>query len=147
MTMAETGMLTPTIYIGVPPRKMAEAVAAIYGLVMGCYGLAAYMDGGNAFAWVPGSSWNVPALFMAGSLVHGAGVKINGRWRWSPVLRLIGISLHTLIIGALVLAAMPLWSSAAPNYAFVLFLFIVAMTAAARDAIRAIRGGAMNWSL
>lgn len=41
--------------------------------------------------WVTGFQaeyWSIPLLI--GALIHIAGVKINGSWRWSPALRVFG---------------------------------------------------------
>lgn len=139
--------MSPTLYVGLPPRKLAELIAALYGLAMGCFGWVAEASGGNPFYWAAWPSHTVAGLFLASAVLHGLGVWINGAWRWSPVLRLIGMSAHASVILLLLLSSLDRWSSATPNYAFILFLFSVAWLASFRDTMRAVRGDEQEWTL
>ena len=42
---------------------------------------------------------------MAASTAYLLGVIINGKWRWSPVLRVAGASWHVITLAAFVLSA------------------------------------------
>lgn len=37
-------------------------------------------------------------ILIFASLIYIAGIKINGRWRWSPVLRVVGSALNSLVL-------------------------------------------------
>ena len=41
-------------------------------------------------------AWSLPIVLA--SLLHLLGTKINGHWRWSPILRIIGSGLNTLFL-------------------------------------------------
>jgi hypothetical protein len=141
--------MTPTLYIGIPPRKLAEIMSALYGLAMGIYSYVAHINGQSAFAWVPVENAGIALAwaFIGSSLVHGVGVKINGSWRWSPAIRFVGMAAHTAVIAVLFFSAMSRWTSAAPNYAFILFLFLVALAGTIRDLSRAAQGKEQAWTL
>lgn len=50
--------------------------------------------------WVtsyPAENWAVS--LMLASAVYLAGILINGTWKWSPALRLIGAAWHTITLG------------------------------------------------
>ena len=57
--------------------------------------------------WVTGFQaeyWSIP-MFM-GSALHIAGIKINGRWRWSPLVRVAGCLLSSVMLVAFAAGAM-----------------------------------------
>lgn len=58
---------------------------------------------------LPAEVW--AASLMLASFLYLIGIRINGAWRHSPVLRLAGAAWHTLTLGIFV------WSSAGQPYA------------------------------
>ena len=139
-------------YLGLPPRKLAELFAAIYALGLGTWGLLAWSDGQALFWWSDYGrrfSLHVSLFLMVSALVHGAGVKINGRWRWSPALRLVGMTGHLSVVTALAVnsALSPVWTAATPGYSAWSVLFFVGWLATLRDFVRAVEGKAQEWTL
>lgn len=70
--------------------------------------------------------WTKDALGLVivfAAILHATGIRINGRWRWSPVLRAIGMGIHLLVMCFLTLV---LSSSALISYVSVcLSLFML----------------------
>ena len=86
----------------------------------------------QAEAWASG--------FMGASLLLIYGVHINGRWRWSPFLRIAGLILLALLFAALALssfsapAGVVIWAFTIPCFLFpcLRFLRLNVMDARAR---------------
>lgn len=58
-------------------------------------------------AWVtsyPAEWW--AASIMLASAAYICGILINGAWRWSPALRVIGAAWHVITLSAFVVSAM-----------------------------------------
>ena len=57
-------------------------------------------------AWVTEfpAEWWAQAV-MAASTIYLVGIFINGHWRWSPVLRVLGCVLHVIVMSAFVRGA------------------------------------------
>lgn len=56
--------------------------------------------------WVteyPAEWWAI--LIFASSVIYILGIVINGHWRWSPVLRVIGAASHVTVMAAFVRGA------------------------------------------
>jgi len=74
--------------------------------------IAAVLSDGDVMRAETYGAWVVqfPAEYWAGSLVAAStlfllGVIINGRWRFSPALRLIGAGWHTVTLSAFAIGA------------------------------------------
>ncbi len=52
----------------------------------------------------PAENWAV--WLMLASFVYLIGIILNGSWRWSPLLRLIGAAWHMLTLGLFCISAM-----------------------------------------
>lgn len=52
---------------------------------------------------IPAEYWS--GSIMLASVVYLYGIKINGRWRWSPALRLLGAAWHTMTLFAFAASA------------------------------------------
>jgi len=81
-----------------PFRKLVEAGMAIYGVGYGLFIIWVIELGlGNPLWWVGFDIDEQNAfaltLIFAGFL-HSMGIAINGKWRWSPALRAMGMSIH-----------------------------------------------------
>lgn len=141
----------PVVYIGIPPRKLAELLAALYGVAMGVYGGMAWSGGQTLFGWIStdySDGGTLALLFMAAAAIHAFGVRINGRWRWSPIMRFVGMTIHTALIAFLAWKAVEIrWSSASVTYPFVLVLFLVGWVGTIKDAVRALNGERQDWNL
>ena len=63
--------------------------------------------------WVtsfPSEFWALS--IMAAATIFIAGILINGNWRWSPSLRLLGASWHVFTMGAFALGALSVGNNA-----------------------------------
>lgn len=84
-----------------PQRKRFEILSAIFAGGFGIHIWAASFAG-NPLAWagfdVGGALMFGQAMSLA-ALVHALGVRINGHWRYSPALRLVGMAIHTCLFG------------------------------------------------
>lgn len=140
------------LYLGLPPRKLAELFGALFALYLGAWGLLAWTDGHAIFWWSEGGrrfSLHVSLFLTVSALVHGLGVKINGNWRWSPALRMVGMSGHLSVMLWLAIdsALAPTWTAATPGYSAWSVLFFVGWLATLRDLVRAIEGKRQEWTL
>lgn len=76
----------------------------------------------QAEAWAAG--------FMGSALLLIYGIHINGRWRWSPVLRIAGLSLLTLLFSGLVASSLSaptgvvIWAFTIPCFLYPCFRFL-----------------------
>lgn len=83
------------------------------------------------------------ALIMIASTVYIVGIFINGHWRWSPVLRVIGSGAHVTIMAAFVRGAL----DATYGDFFVLICLVMGVAHAVflawniADLVRAVGGG------
>ena len=82
------------------------------------------------------------AMSLSG-LVHALGVRINGHWRWSPALRLVGMAGHAAAFAFLTIHGGD--STASYTYAWGVGMAVFGAWSAGRD-LRRETGGA-QWSL
>lgn len=107
--MAETRYLYPH-------RKRMEICSAVFAAGFGVHLWAAAIHG-EPLAWAGvhnGQALMFGQAVTIASFVHALGVNINGKWRWSPVLRLIGMSAHAVMFAWL--ATRGIGQSAAYTY-------------------------------
>lgn len=138
MARASTLPEPPVLRLLYPQRKRVEMLVAIFAGGFGVYLLALQGNGGAPLRWAglnhEESGWMALAIAL-GALVHALGVRINGRWRWSPVLRLLGMATHSWICGFL--SWQGFGTSAGYPYACFAGLLIYGMFSAGVDMKRA----------
>ena len=97
------------------------------GLLIFPDALGAQVYGGMAQA-VQAEAW--AAAFMGASLMMVYGVTINGRWRWSPFLRIAGLVLLSVLFAALALSSLSapagvvIWAFTIPCFLFPCLRFL-----------------------
>lgn len=123
-----------------PCRKRVEIVAALYACAFGFYIWAAVLAGDvNPIGWVRQEYELVIAeALICSGIIHGVGVFINGRWRYSPLLRLIGMLGHATVMAGF--AVKGGWSSATYTYAWISGVLLYGAIGAATDFLHA-----MGW--
>jgi len=134
-----------------PIRKGIEASFSIYGLMMGLSMLTSLMDGGNPLAWgglTREASFTICYLFGIFGLVHFLGVKINGHWRWSPIIRFFGVLGHTAILLYLFGVALGVagGSTAVPTYLFLSMCMSILSIKSYQDCLLAIKNRKILWT-
>lgn len=128
-----------------PQRKRFETLSAMYAAGFGIF-IWSQSFTQNPLEWADLDLVGALAFGQAmtiAALVHAAGVSINGSWRWSPVLRLIGMALHAGLFGYL--AAHGSGGTAVYTYSWGFLMMAYGAASAARDVITAARGA--EWSL
>ena len=128
-----------------PQRKRFEILSAVYAGGFGIYIWSASFTA-NPLAWSGLDGWEAllfGQMLTLAALAHSLGVRINGAWRWSPVLRLIGMAMHAALFGFL--ASHGAGTSAAYTYSWGFILLAYGATSAARDTFTAYRG--QEWTL
>lgn len=131
--MAETRYLYPH-------RKRMEVQSAVFAAGFGVH-LWATSFHGEPLAWAGIENGNAlwfGQFVTVAALVHAMGIKINGRWQWSPVLRLTGMICHALAF--FYLAAIGIGQSAAFTYGFISFWLAFGAYSAGVDTLRAWKG-------
>ena len=123
-----------------PCRKRIEIVAALYATGFGFYIWAALLAGDvNPILWVDGATeYHVAEALILSGMLHGIGVFINGKWKYSPLLRLVGMLGHVAVISGF--AANGNWSSATYTYACISLVLFYGALGAATDFLHA-----MGW--
>jgi hypothetical protein len=122
-----------------PQRKRLEILSAIFA---GGYGVHIWAAGFHAepLLWAGLHNGQALAFGQAMSLaafIHALGVRINGQWRWSPTLRLAGMSAHTLMFAFLAIKGF--WATGFYTYSWVTALLFMGALSALRDTKRALR--------
>ena len=127
-----------------PVRKRLEMLSAIFAGGFGVFVWAMTFHN-NPLAWADLTNSGALAFGQVMSLaafVHALGVRINGHWRWSPVLRLAGMACHTMLFGWLSWQG---WGqTAAYTYGWGCGLLALGTLSAGRDTWRAWSG---EWKL
>lgn len=126
-----------------PPRRYFEVIAAMFA---GGYGLTVLhlLPAGNPLRWAGYSIEDAictAGVMLAAAFTHALGIYINGRWRWSPVLRFMGMAGHSAMFLMLVHAAnhQPA-NTAGYVYACISILMASGAYSALRDSVNALRG-------
>lgn len=123
-----------------PTRRMAEIIGAMFA---GGYGLTVlrFLPDGNPLYWadytMDEAIWTAAAMIVA-AFVHAFGIRINGHWRWSPVLRFAGMTTHAAMF--LMLAHAGAYQTAGYVYTWITVLMAAGAYSAFRDVLNAIRG-------
>ena len=86
-----------------PQRKRLEILSAMFA---GGYGVHIWAAGfhGEPIIWAGfhnGQALIFGQAMSVAAFVHALGVRINGTWKWSPMLRLLGMVAHTLMFAFL----------------------------------------------
>lgn len=80
-------------------RRLTELVMSFYGIYFGTLVVLLLDTGlGDPLYWVwPDQAEQklVGLAFLTAGIIHAIGVNLNGSWRWSPALRVVGLALHT----------------------------------------------------
>lgn len=130
-----------------PRQRQIEILAALYAGGFGLYCEAVTTAGARSpVYWVsenPAVQHGVALALLIAALVHALGIRINGSWRGSPVLRALAMASHTAVFAGLFSAAPG--SSATYSYAWVMVFMAAGTINAARDCATAM--GWRKWSL
>jgi len=89
-------------------RRIIETGASLVAVGFGLFIIAVISLGvGDPLWWagldIPAQNGFALVLVFAGT-AHAWGIAINGRWQWSPLLRVIGLTVHAAGISYLVAA-------------------------------------------
>jgi len=89
-------------------RQIIEIGASLVAVGFGLFTIAVISLGlGDPLWWagldIPAQNAFALVLVFAGT-IHSWGIAINGRWQWSPLLRVIGMTVHAAGISYLVAA-------------------------------------------
>lgn len=128
-----------------PARKRLEILSACFAGGFGVHIWATSLTG-EPLAWAGmhnGEAVVLGQIVGLAALVHAAGVKINGRWKWSPSLRLAGMAVHSLIFGWLALVGVG--QTAGYTYSWVTGMLIAGAFSAFKDTRRAL-GWEPGWN-
>jgi hypothetical protein len=91
-----------------PIRRAIETVMALYAVGFGVFIIFTIDAGLGSPLWWVGLDQNAQVLFalamVFAGFIHAMGISINGSWRWSPLLRLIGMVTHATGVTYLVVA-------------------------------------------
>lgn len=121
-----------------PARKRLEMISAAFAGGFGIHIWAAAFHG-EPLLWA--DLYNHEALLFGqaisiAALIHALGVRINGQWRWSPMLRLLGMVAHTLMFAFL--AFKGFGQTAGYTYGWIIGLLGMGALSALKDTKRAL---------
>lgn len=124
-------------------RKTAEIIMALYVAGFGVFVESHAAGGTNALAWA-GFSLNDAWVFgwacWFASCIHAVGLWVNGRARWSPMIRVVGLLFGCGLFICLAWAGSALGNTAAYTYLWIGGGFLAALKTALRDVNLAWRG-------
>lgn len=132
-------MLNPFL---TPMRRMAELVMAGYGFGLGAYIWGQAIAGHNALGWTsmsPDEAVTFGQIIATAGLVHALGIHINGRWIWSPFLRLAGMVVHLVVLTLMSVHGAGAHSTAGFTYPFIHAGFTAVSSFIGRDCASAIQ--------
>ena len=124
-----------------PVRKRIEIIAAIYAGGFGVFVWAAAFRG-EPLAWAGmhnGTALMFGQVMSLAGFFHALGIRINGHWRWSPALRLAGMTCHAVMLSILAVSGAD--QTAGYTYGCATVLAMVGAWSAARDTARAMEAG------
>ncbi len=121
-----------------PARKRLEMISAAFAGGFGIHIWAAAFNG-EPLLWA--DLHNHEALLFGQAMsvaafVHALGVRINGTWKWSPMLRLLGMVAHTLMFAFL--AFKGFGQTAGYTYGWITGLLLMGALSALKDTKRAL---------
>lgn len=126
----------------IPARRIFEMFAAVYGGFYGLWVETVLRVSDHPSLWwtgLDGSGAHVVArILIAAGLIHGLGIRVNGRWIYSPVLRSIGMATFCGVFLWLSLHALHPLSTAVFNYFFIGLVLFIGLLSALSDARTAI---------
>jgi hypothetical protein len=126
-----------------PFRKRVEIFAALYAGGFGMFILICNLLGSPIY-WLDEVNQQSLAHFMIlASLIHSTGVSVNGSWRFSPALRVLGLSMHSTVIALFVYEGN--FSSASYTYGWILMALLYGVLSAIRDLYRSL-GWDKEWN-
>lgn len=116
--------------------QLFEILMSLYGIWFG-FITAFSLGAGEYPLWWTGfgftaQGWFSMAFLFAG-LVHALGIRLDGQWRWSPLLRLAGMTTHATLTSALAILSVEIAISGFATYAFVSVVFWVLVSGVALD--------------
>lgn len=123
-----------------PHRKRLEILSAVFAAGFGLHLWVTALHG-EPLAWAGvhnGHALLFGQVVSIAGLIHALGVWINGRWRWSPVLRLAGMATHASLFAWL--ASRGVGQSAAYTYGWISLLLAYGAKSAGVDCYRAWKG-------
>lgn len=127
-----------------PHRKRMEILSAVFAAGFGLF-IWGQSFHSEPLAWAGlhnGAALMFGQAMSLAALIHALGVRINGHWRWSPVLRLAGMIVHTALFAWL--AWHGTGQTAAYTYGWGAGLLAYGAWSAGRDTWRAWSG---EWKL
>jgi hypothetical protein len=131
-----------------PRRRQVELISALYALGFGLYvATAALANHSPPIAWLGYSTQaqlGIAQAMCIAAFIHALGIRINGHWRWSPVLRVIGMTTHVCVMGLLTYRGFG--TSAGYTYTWITAAMAYGVFSAMRDSIRAWQGESPVWS-
>ena len=121
-----------------PARKRLEILSAVFA---GGFGVHIWAAGfhGEPLLWAGlhnGQALIFGQIMSMAAFVHALGVRINGHWRWSPALRLLGMAFHTLMFAFL--AVRGVGTTGAYTYTWITGLLLMGALSALKDTKRAL---------
>ena len=124
-----------------PFRKRVEILAAFYAGGFGIYillmGALSYQ---SPIYWLPQEYQETLAHFMIiASCLHSTGVAVNGNWKFSPVLRILGLSMHASVMATFVLAGN--FSSASYTYMWIFAALLYGVVSGMKDLFASLKPG------
>ena len=122
-----------------PQRKRLEILSAVFAGGFGVHIWAASLYS-EPLRWADlhnGQALIFGQVMSMAAFVHALGVRINGEWRWSPALRLLGMAFHTLMFAFLAIKGF--WATGFYTYSWVTALLFMGALSALRDTKRALR--------
>lgn len=126
------------------PLSVLEIVAAAYAALFGPWVWALAQRRPEVLDWagLHGQTAIGFCVFMtACGLIHGTGIRVNGRWRWSPVLRAAGMAGHVVAFGWLAFWGNVGFSTAGFTYLWPLAACLFGFVNASRD----VRAALARW--
>lgn len=123
-----------------PVRKRIEVLAAVFSIGFGLHVWALAFNS-EPLAWAGmhnGEALRFGQTMSLAGLAHALGVRINGYWRWSPVLRFVGMGVHASCF--LYLAWAGLGQTAGYTYGWGAAMALAGAWSAGRDMKRAYKG-------
>ena len=121
-----------------PQRKRNEIISAVFAGGFGVHIWAAglYME---PLAWADlhnGQAMIFGQVMSLAAFVHALGVRINGQWQWSPMLRFVGMAMHTVMFAFL--AVKGFGATGFYTYSWVTALLFMGAMSALKDTKRAL---------
>jgi hypothetical protein len=125
-----------------PRQRQTEVLSALFAGGFGFWcEFVQVSTGASPITWASPDirvQHSLALALIGAALVHALGIRINGAWRCSPCLRLVGMAVHTGIF-------MFLWSRGATSSATYVYAWLVAALAAgtvnaAKDSWQSLRG-------